>query len=131
MNTIFDFLEAYRSTWESVMSGHGHVDSLSRFFHVPCVMIGPDGAMTETRSEADVLAFNITRRDAFKAGNAMIAKFRGVDVQSQGQHIVLATVNWELFRPDQTTERAWRHYYTIRIVGDQPKILVSTFQIGS
>lgn len=131
MKVIYDFVEFYRATWEGVMSGRDEVEDLTPFFHIPCLMVGADGALNETRSEAEALAFNVSRRDAFKAGNATIARLRGVDVQSQGQHVALATVNWELTRPDQSMERAWRHYYTIRMMDGSPKILVSTFQTGS
>lgn len=131
MKAIFDFVETYRAAWEGVMSGREDVEILTPFFHIPCLMIGANGALNESRSEAEVLAFNVSRRDAFKAGNATIAQLRGVDVQSQGQHVALATVNWELKRSDQSIERAWRHYYTIRVVEGSPKILVSTFQTGA
>ena len=131
MTDLAAFIEDYRKSWEDVMNDRRDVDVLTPFFHVPCLMFGADGTMTQYQSEAEIVAFNESRRDSFKAGNATLAELRGVDTQSLGQHLALAIVNWELKRSDGSLERSWRHYYTIRRSGDDAAILVSTFQAGS
>jgi len=131
MTDAAHFIEDYRATWEAVMRERSDVQELTRFFHVPCFMISNDGSFSQYNSETSIVEFNRSRYDAFQAGGAAVAKFRGADISSLGPHASTAVVNWELLRPDQTIERAWRHYYTIRRLEDGNKILVSAFQTGS
>ena len=94
-------------------------------------MVSVDGAMKLFTSKSELTDFNQTRLDAFVDGGARNATIRAVDVQSQGQHLSLATVNWDLTRADGSLERAWRHYYTILAGAPKPTIVISAFQIGS
>ena len=94
-------------------------------------MVSIDGSMKLYTSQSEVTEFNQSRLDAFVGGGVRNASLRAVDVQSQGQHLYLATVNWELTREDGSLERAWRHYYTILAGLPSPTIVVSAFQMGS
>ena len=125
------FIEAYRATWEAVIRGEAPLDDLTDYFGLPCLMVSGQGAVTLYQSASEIVAFNRTRLDAFRAGGVVRAQLCGSDVQSQGPHLSLATVNWVLLRGDGTTERAWRHYYTILNAKDAPAIVVSAFQTGS
>ncbi len=133
MQTSRKLVSEYRETWEAVIRGTAPVGDLDRFFNVPCLMVSLDGAMTHYTSRSDVTAFNLSRLDAFRAGGVHFATLRAVDVVSQGPHVTLAIVNWELLREDGSLERAWRHYYTILEPADAggATIIVSGFQTGS
>ena len=133
MQTAHQLVSDYRATWEGVIRGGAPLADLDRFFNVPCFMVSLDGAMKLYTSRSEVTAFNQGRLDAFRAGGVHNASFRAVDIVSQGPHLSLAIVNWELTRSDGSLERAWRHYYTI-LAGDPaaaPTIVISAFQTGS
>jgi len=133
MQSIEKFVEAYRSCWEATISGSNPLSELSRFFNTPCFMVSATGEMDLYATESEVEKFNFSRLVAFRDGGVQHANLRAVDVQSQGPHVSLATVNWELVRKDGSLERAWRHYYTIlnETPDGSPKIAVSAFQLGS
>ena len=131
MDAVRQLIEDYRSCWESVIRGEQNLSALDRFFNVPCFMVSIDGSMKLYTSQSEVTEFNQSRLDAFVGGGVRNASLRAVDVQSQGQHLYLATVNWELTREDGSLERAWRHYYTILAGLPSPTIVVSAFQMGS
>ena len=131
MDAVRQLIEDYRSCWESVIRGEQNLSALDRFFNVPCFMVSIDGSMKLYTSQSEVTEFNQSRLDAFVGGGVRNASLRAVDVQSPGQHLYLATVNWELTREDGSLERAWRHYYTILAGLPSPTIVVSAFQMGS
>ena len=131
MDAARQLIEDYRSTWENVIRGDLPLSALDGFFNLPCFMVSVDGAMKLYTSKSEVTEFNQSRLDAFVGGGAQNATLRAVDVQSQGQHLSLATVNWELTRADGSLERAWRHYYTILAGAPKPTIVISAFQVGS
>lgn len=131
MKAISKFVEAYRSTWEEVINGRADVEALADFFHVPCLMFDANGVMTEYRTAQEITAFNVTRRDSFRAGGAIAARLQGVDCTSMGPYPSLAIVNWDLKRSDGSQERCWRQYYTIRDSSEGDKIIISTFNLGS
>lgn len=133
MQSARQLVSDYRQTWENVIQGDAPLEELDRFFNVPCFMVSLDGQMTLYASQAEVTDFNQTRLDAFRAGGVRNASLRAVDLSSQGQHLNLAVVNWELTRADGSLERAWRHYYTIldNGVNAAPTIVVSAFQTGA
>ena len=103
----------YSQCWTAVVRGDEPLAALDRYFNVPCFMVSLEGVMTPYATQAQITAFNQTRLDAFRAGDVHTASLRAVDVLSQGPHVDLAIVNWELTRADGSLERAWRHYYTI------------------
>ena len=125
------FVGSYRAAWEDVIAGRAEVSALTRFFHLPSLMIGIDGGVTLYQAEDEIAAFNAARLASFREGGVAKARIRSVDVLSQGPRAAMAVVNWELLRADDTLERAWRHYYTLALGGPAPKILVSNFQIGA
>ncbi len=131
MDAVRQLIEDYRSCWDGVIRGDLPLSALDRFFNVPCFMVSIDGTMKLYTSQSEVTEFNQTRLDAFLAGNAQNALLRAVDVQSQGDNLSLATVNWELTRSDGSLERAWRHYYTILAGSPAPTIVISAFQLGA
>jgi hypothetical protein len=133
MQSARNLISDYRQTWEAVIRGDAPLAELDRFFNVPCFMVSLDGKMKLYASQAEITNFNQTRLDAFRDGGARNASLRAVDVLSQGPHLSLAVVNWELTRNDGSLERAWRHYYTILDNGDgiAPTIVISAFQTGS
>lgn len=131
MADVRGFLEDYRSTWLEVIRGGRSLDDLTGFFRAPCFMVGLDGMATLYATREDIRAFNAGRLEAFRAGGAADARFRGIDLLSQGAFVTLAIVNWELLRADGSMERAWRHYYTLLEAGDRVEILVSAFQTGA
>lgn len=131
MDRVRQLIEDYRSCWESVIQGDLALSALDGFFNVPCFMVLVDGSMKLYTSTAEVTEFNQSRLDVFLGGRVQNASLRAVDVQSQGQHLSLATVNWELTRADGSLERAWRHYYTILASAPKPTIVISAFQLGS
>ena len=131
MTDVHAFLEDYRTTWEAVCLGNADNDALTAFFATPCFMVDLEGAITLYAEESDIRVFNETRRDAFQDDGVTACRFRGVDVQSQGPHLALAVVNWELLTASGDVERAWRHYYTIQCGAARCQILVSAFQTGS
>ena len=131
MTEIHQLIERYRATWEGVIRGDLPLAALDGFFHIPCFMVSIDGAMTLYAQSADIRAFNQSRLDAFRGGGVRNAMLRGVDLQSQGPHVALATVNWELSRADGSLERAWRHYYTVLTGAGAPAFVVSAFQTGA
>ncbi|MDU9003047.1 hypothetical protein [Sedimentitalea todarodis] len=131
MQQMRDFIESYCAAWSAIISGELDIMELTRFFHLPCLMVGQDGEVTEYQSAGDVEAFNLTRLTAFREGGASHARLRGIDVGSEGPHLALVVVNWELLRKDGRLERAWRHYYTLHIGAEGPRILVSGFQTGA
>ena len=131
MDAIRRLAEDYRSCWEGVIRSELPLSSLNRFFNVPCFMVSIDGSMKLYTSQAEVTEFNQSRLDAFIGGGVRNAKLRSVDVQSQGEHLSLAIVNWELTKEDGSLERAWRHYYTILAGSPSPTIVVSAFQLGA
>ncbi|WP_137700902.1 hypothetical protein [Marimonas lutisalis] len=126
-------IEDYRETWEAVIRGSEPLTALDGYFNVPCFMVSNEGDLKLYASQEEIRSFNQSRLDAFRAGEAHNASLRAVDVQSQGDHVSLVTVNWELTRQDVSLERAWRHYYTVLASPDVqvPKIIVSAFQTGS
>ncbi|MFY2823357.1 hypothetical protein [Ruegeria sp. MALMAid1280] len=133
MQSARQLVSDYRQTWESVIRGDAPLKELDRFFNVPCFMVSLDGQMTLYVSQTEITDFNQTRLDAFRAGGVHNASLRAVDLFSQGPHLSLAVVNWELTREDGSLERAWRHYYTIldNENGVAPTIVISAFQTGS
>ncbi len=133
MQAARQLVSDYRQTWENVIREDAPLDALDRFFHVPCFMVSLDGQMTLYASQPEITNFNQTRLDAFRTGGVQNASLRAVDLFSQGQHLSLAVVNWELTKADGSLERAWRHYYTILDNGDiaAPTIVVSAFQTGA
>lgn len=133
MQAARQLVSDYRQTWENVIRGDEPLDALDRFFNVPCFMVSLDGQMTLYASQTEITDFNQTRLDAFRAGGVQNASLRAVDLSSQGQHLSLAVVNWELTKTNGSLERAWRHYYTILDNGDDaaPNIVVSAFQTGA
>lgn len=131
MDPVRQFIEDYRSCWENIIRGDLALSALDGFFNVPCFMVAADGSMKLYTSKSDVTEFNQSRLDAFVGGDVRNASLRAVDVQSQGLHLSLATVNWELTKADGSLERAWRHYYTILAGAPKPTIVISAFQLGS
>lgn len=133
MQSARQLVSDYRQTWENVIRGDAPLEELDCFFNVPCFMVSLDGQMTLYASQIEVTDFNQTRLDAFRAGGVWNASLRAVDLFSQGPHLSLAVVNWELTREDGSLERAWRHYYTISNYdnGVAPTIVISAFQTGS
>lgn len=131
MDAVRHLIEDYRSCWEHVIRGEQSLSALDGFFNIPCFMVSIDGSMTLYTSQSEVTEFNQSRRDAFVEGHVQNATLRAVDVQSQGQNLHLATVNWELTKADGSLERAWRHYYTILVGTPSPTIVISAFQLGA
>ncbi len=125
------FIGSYRAAWEDVIAGRADVSALTRFFHLPCMVVEIDGSVTLQQSQEDLLAFNAARLASFREGGAAAARIRSMDVLTQGPRAAMAVVNWEILRADGSLERAWRHYYMLALGGETPKILVSNFQIGA
>lgn len=94
MDAVRQLIEDYRSCWEDVIRGELPLSALDGFFNVPCFMVSADGSMKLYRSKSEVTEFNQSRLDAFVGGDVRNASLRAVDVQSQGQHLSLATMNW-------------------------------------
>lgn len=131
MDDLRKLIEDYRATWEKVMNSKEDVASLNRFFHVPCTMVGADGAVSTFRGPDEIQAFNKSRLDLFKKGGAVKAKLRGSDVVTLGTQCALLSANWELCRADDSVERAWRHYYNMVRTSSGWRVLLSTFAVGS
>jgi len=133
MEAARQLVSDYRASWETVIRNEAPLAELDRYFNVPCFMVSLDGVMTLYASPPEITAFNQSRLDAFRAGKVHNASLRAVDVLSQGSHLTLAIVNWELTCVDGSLERAWRHYYTIVTgeIGAAPAIVISAFQMGS
>lgn len=131
MTDIETFLEDYRATWEAVCRDEADLGALTGFFATPCFIVDLDGRVMLYSSAKELLSFNETRCSTFQAGGVSHCRFRGIDTVSQGPHVVLAIVNWELLTGTGDVERAWRHYYTIGREADQCRILVSAFQTGA
>lgn len=133
MDSVRQLITDYRASWETVMRGSAPVAELDRYFNLPCFMVSNDGELTLYTSQEEITQFNQSRLEAFRAGRAHNAVLRAVDLHSQGAHVSLAVVNWELTREDGSLERAWRHYYTILADSGRkaPTIVVSAFQTGS
>lgn len=131
METPREFVERYRSAWEQVMSGSSGIASMTRFFNVPCLMIGAEGSISQYSTPESIQSFNQSRLEAFNAGGATKARLRGCDVTTLGSYCALAVVNWELCRTDGSVERAWRHYYNLLRGPDGWRIVLSAFQVGS
>jgi len=131
MDELRELIQDYRATWEKVMNDKEDVASLNRFFHVPCTMVGADGAVSTFRAPTELQAFNTSRRDLFKKGGAVKPKLRGCDIVTLGTRCALVSANWELCRADDSVERAWRHYYNLVRTSDGWKVLLSTFAVGS
>lgn len=131
MQTPREFVESYRRAWEQVMSGGAGIASMTRFFNVPCLMIGAEGALAQYATPESILSFNQSRLEAFNAGGATSARLRACDVTTLGSHCALAVADWELCRADGSVERAWRHYYNLLRGADGWRIVLSAFQVGS
>lgn len=131
METPREFVERYRSGWESVMGGRSGIATMTPFFNIPCLMIGAEGTVALYTTPQQIQSFNQSRLDAFNAGGATRARVCGFDSMTLGNHATLAVVNWELSRNDGSVERAWRHYYNLVQATDGWRIVLSAFQAGS
>lgn len=130
MTEVKEFLDDYNRAWQAAIASKD-VGLVTRFFHVPYLAVGPDGAVTVSSSEADIRRFNEGRLAQFLKDQAPRWILRGVDGLSLGTQGVFAIVNWEGQRADGTVARAWRHYYNLVRTAGGLKILVSTFSAGS
>lgn len=130
MTDFVDFIDDYRRTWEKVIA-NADVTLLPRFFHVPCMFVGPDGSVTVASNEAELNRFNQGRLEQFTKDKAPDWLVRSCDGLTLGTQGVLVIVNWEGHRSDGTTARAWRQFYSLLRTRDGLKILVSTFSAGS
>lgn len=123
-------IEDYRAAWNAALADPAALDRVTSFFHLPCLVIGADGATRFFQALEDVRAFNAARLAEFRAGGVASVAVRGARGVSHGPATALAVVDWALLRADGSTERAWRHHYTVRLA-PPPSILVSAFQTGS
>ncbi len=130
MADINKFIDDYRATWEKAIASND-VSPLTRFFNIPYLAVGGDGAVMLVSSEADIRSFNQDRLRLFIQDKATRWRFRGCDAMTLGSQGAFATVNWEGHRADGTLARAWRHYYNLVQTPAGLKILVSTFSAGS
>lgn len=123
-------IEDYRAAWDTALADPAALDRVTSFFHLPCLVIGADGATRFFQSLEDIKAFNAARLDELRAGGVASVAVRNANTVSHGPATALAIVDWELLHADGSQERAWRHYYTVRLA-PPPSILVSAFQAGS
>jgi len=130
MDEYTAFVDDYRGAWEKAV-GANDIAPLTRFFHVPYLAVGADGAATLVKSTTEVDDFNRVRLALFLKDQATRWRFRGCDAMTLGAQGAFVTVNWEGHRADGSVARAWRHYYNLMRGPSGLKILVSTFSAGS
>jgi hypothetical protein len=125
-----DFIDDYHRTWEKTIAT-ADVSPLPRFFHLPCMFVGPDGSVTVASDAAELNRFNQGRLEQFLRDEAPNWLVRSCDSLTLGARGMLVMVNWEGHRVDGTTARAWRQFYSLLRTRRGLRILVSTFSAGS
>jgi hypothetical protein len=130
MNDLTEFLERYRATWEDVLAGAEDISDLASFFHVPCMTVDPNGAVSWIADAASIDTFLQSRHDAFRAGGVVRPLSWGIEAHTLGPRAAVASLNWELHRGDGSVERTYRICYGVVRVADDWKFLLLTYQSG-
>lgn len=130
MSEFVKFMEDYTRVWEAGIRT-SDVTKVAAFYQAPFLSIGPDGSLTLSRNEGEIVEFLRSRLGQFQKDGATHWSFRGCDTLSLGTQAVLLCVNWEGRRADGSLARAWRQYYNVLRTSAGPKIVVSTFSAGS
>ena len=131
MEELRTLIERYRATWERIVRETGNVDEVNQFFHLPCIFVGADGAISLFRAAEDISTFHRPRLESFQKGGVKKPRTKDFEVVSLGAHSALISVTWEQYREDDSIERTWRHSYNAINTETGWKILVSTFQAGA
>jgi hypothetical protein len=131
MNEQQTLIEMYRAAWENIVCETGDVDEVNQFFHLPCIFVGADGAISLFGTAEDISTFHRPRLESFRKGGVKKPKTKDFETVSLGTQSVLVSVTWEQCREDESVERTWRHSYNTVKTDTGWKILVSTFEAGA
>jgi ketosteroid isomerase-like protein len=121
---IRGFLEQYMKAWESVDGNR-----IAALYCVPTVTMRGDASIHCLQSREELARFFQGVADTYYKDGYRGGGFRNLQVVPIGERSALATMDWEQRRGDGSLIREWRQSYNFVRVGNEWRILVSTFHV--
>jgi hypothetical protein len=98
-------------------------------YYAPSVSMRADASIHVFQTHREVEKFFQEVAERYYSEGQRRSRFADLDVKSIGSKSVLATLEWQMLREDESTIRAWRQSYNLIRPDGRWQILVSTFHI--
>ena len=121
---IHTFFQAYNQAFATIDGRR-----IAAFYHAPCVTVRVDGSIHCLQRDADLRQFFQEAVDVYRLEGYEKSHFLKLETASIGSRSILATMDWELMRSDDSLIHSWRQSYNLVRIGEEWKILLSTFHI--
>jgi hypothetical protein len=103
--------------------------AIAKFYHVPTVTLRGDGSTHCFQSREELASFFQPVAEGYNREGHAGGGFRNLVVQPIGGRSALATLDWQMMRPDGSLLRQWRQSYNLLRTDGRWQILVATFHV--
>ena len=120
-----DFFNRYNAAFTSADG-----EKIASLYNAPTVTMRGDGTIHCLQSSDEIAEFFQGISSSYYAEGSRGGIFKNLNVVPIGGCSALTTLDWELWREDDSLIRGWCQSYNVVYVEDEWKILVSTFHIN-
>jgi ketosteroid isomerase-like protein len=117
-------LQAYARAFEALDGAR-----IADFYSVPCMSLRGDGSIHSYQSRQELESFFTNVAQSYKREGMHRSDARNLRISPIGGRCVLVTVDWVLYRADESQIRQWRQSYNLVRMGDVWRIMLSTFHV--
>ncbi|NRA15268.1 MAG: hypothetical protein HRU04_07180 [Oceanospirillaceae bacterium] len=116
------FFNAYNTIFDS-----GDMAAFSQLFAEPFISVRPDSAIASMSTNEIALNFFTDVLNTWKLEGYKYFSTKDYDVTPIGKKSMLVTLTWEMLNENHGLIREWRQSYNLLMVGNQWKVITSTF----
>ena len=116
------FFDAYNTIFDS-----GDMAAFSQLFSEPFISVRPDSAIVSMSTNEIALDFFRDVLNTWKLEGYKYFSTKDYDVTPMGKKSMLVTLTWEMLNENHGLIREWRQSYNLLRVGNQWKVITSTF----